>query len=132
MSSSKVLAGFVAVLALDAATSGAKAQIASNDVGALVGDWGGAMPIQPAQSLVIHVRKNATGGVEAALDSPERRVNGVPMTGPHRNGAKVDFEIDAVKFRYEGVLSPDGRTIHGTMTQGGAPPLDVTLTKGLR
>lgn len=136
MFTSKAIAIAAAAVTPIAAAPTARAQAAkaavSNDLAVLVGDWAGPMPIQPAQTLVIHVRKSATGGVEATLDSPEKRVNGVPMTGPHRDGAKVDFEIDSIRFRYAGVLSPDGRTIHGTMTQGAAPALPVTLTKGLR
>lgn len=125
MSISKALWFSTIILAL---APGARAQ--PTNLQALLGDWSGPMPVQPPQTLIIHVRKAATGGVEATLDSPERRVSGVPMTGPHLNGSKVDFEIDAVKFRYEGMLSADGRTIHGTMTQGGAPPASVTLARG--
>ena len=135
MFTSRMVAAPAALLALAAVAPTVKAQTpkaaASNDPTALLGDWAGPMPIQPAQTLVIHVRKSATGGVEATLDSPEKRVNGVPMTGPRRDGAKVDFEIDSISFRYAGVLSPDGRTIHGSMTQGAAPALPVTLTKGV-
>jgi CubicO group peptidase (beta-lactamase class C family) len=94
---------------------------------ALVGDWSGSMPVQPEQHIIFHVRKAADGSAETTLDVPERRLSGFPVVGPVHSGAKVDFAIPSVRFRYEAMLDPDGRTLRGTVTQGGAPPLPVIL-----
>ena len=96
---------------------------------ALAGDWSGAMPVQPPQQIIFHVRKTADGGVETTMDVPERHLSGFPVLGPLRGGGKVDFAIPSVRFRYEAVLDPDGRTLRGTITQGAAPPLPVTLVR---
>ena len=95
----------------------------------LAGDWSGAMLVQPAQHIIFHVRKTADGGAETTLDVPERNLSGFPVVGPIRLGGKVDFDIPAVRFRYEAVLDPDGKTLRGTVTQGGLPPLPVILVR---
>lgn len=96
---------------------------------ALAGDWSGSMPVQPPQHIIFHVRKTTDGSVETTMDVPERRLSGFPALGPVRDGGKVDFAIPSVRFRYEAVLDPDGRTLRGTITQGAAPPLPVVLTR---
>ena len=96
---------------------------------ALAGDWSGAMPVQPPQHIIFRVRKTADGSVETTMDVPERNLSGFPVVGPVRDGGKVDFAIPSVRFRYEAVLDPDGRTLRGTVTQGAAPPLPVILAR---
>jgi CubicO group peptidase (beta-lactamase class C family) len=121
-----------AVLALAAAPL-AIAQPAPPPAGpadpALVGDWSGALPIQPPQHIIFHVREASGGSATTTMDVPERNLTAIPVVGPVRDGGKVEFEIPAVRFRYEAVLDPDGRTLRGTVTQGGAPPLPVIVTR---
>lgn len=96
---------------------------------ALAGDWSGVMPFPASQHIVLHVRRTADGGAETTLDVPERDLAGYPVVGPVHAGANVDFAIPQVRFRYQAMLDGDGRTMRGTVTQGAAPKLDVTLRR---
>lgn len=109
------------------ATVVAVAQAASPAApGALRGTWEGVLALPGGQSLriVFHVADDGT----TTLDSPDQGARGVPAQSS-QDGSTVRFGVPAIGGRFEGVLSGDGRTVTGALSQGGATlPLILTRT----
>lgn len=90
------------------------------------GDWDGALAINGAKLRVVLHLKPAPGGYAGALDSPDQGAMGLPATA-------VEGADDALAVRFpfglfKGALAPDGQTLTGTWTQGGAT-LPLTLLR---
>lgn len=95
----------------------------------LGGQWEGALAVG-GRSIKVVLRVDATGDtVRAVMDSPDQGANGLPVEGLALEAGVVRFTVPSVGGRFEGALSPDGRTLTGTMTQGpAAMPLVLTRT----
>ncbi|EIZ77167.1 hypothetical protein WSK_4306 [Novosphingobium sp. Rr 2-17] len=93
------------------------------------GEWHGALSVS-GQSipLVLHIA-GTRGHLTATFDSPSQRASGLPIAAVVQEGAVIHFKITAPKASYVATLSPDGQTLVGTWSQGGASlPLTMMRT----
>ncbi|HEX2559143.1 alpha/beta hydrolase [Phenylobacterium sp.] len=89
-------------------------------VAGLDGTWSGSVEAANGVTLLLRLRiRTGPYGTVALLDSPDQLVNGLPVSGLARDGAKVAFEQRAVQGRWAGELSADGASLVGGWTQGG-------------
>lgn len=93
---------------------------------ALQGAWEGALGLPGGPSIRIVFRVAADGAT--VMDSPDQGARGIAATSA-REGSIVRFAVPVIGGRYEGVLSDDGRTVTGALTQGGVT-LPLVLTRG--
>ena len=79
------------------------------------GDWDGALEIQGGMklALVMHL-----GDARSTVDSPDQNAFGLPATLSHI-GAAITVEMPSVAARFDGAISPDGRSLDGGFTQSG-------------
>ncbi len=94
----------------------------------LSGSWEGklAVPQAPNGSLTVifRIEANASNQYVGYADSPDQGGRGIPMTEASLEGDKVTFKVPAIAADYSGTLA--GKTINGTLTQGGRPlPLSL-------
>lgn len=95
----------------------------------VTGEWRGALKVEKAElHLVLHVSKNAKGALQATLDSVDQGGLGIPVTSIEIKRSKLNFAVGSIRGSYEGLLSPDGKSLHGTWTQGQSFPLNFTLS----
>jgi hypothetical protein len=90
--------------------------------------WQGSLKIGP-QTLRIVFKISIDGGdhLKAEMYSIDQGSGAIPASAVTRDGAAVKIVIARIGANFEGKLSPDGNTIAGTWSQGGAPaPLDLT------
>jgi dipeptidyl aminopeptidase/acylaminoacyl peptidase len=82
----------------------------------LDGDWDGGIRIAAGMDLqlILHL-----AGTESTLESPEQSNRRAPISIV-RDGQKVAIDVPSVGGRFEGTLSPDGRSLVGAFTQRGA------------
>lgn len=99
--------------------------VASAQVAPVAGDWYGGLAIGGGQlPLVFHVKADGT----ATLDSPAQNARGLPASVVVMGG-KVRLALGSTAAAFEGTLSPDGKTLTGQWTQGGASaPLIMSRT----
>lgn len=89
----------------------------------LTGAWEGRLNVA-GQSIRIVFRIDGTGAV---MDSPDQGGFDIPAEGPTVEGGVVRLGVAAIGGSFEGALSADGRTLTGTLRQGGvAAPLVLT------
>lgn len=93
----------------------------------VVGDWMGTIKT-PATDLriALHINKGENGGLKATLDSVDQGANGLIATSVKLENSQLSFDIDIVQGRYEGKVSPDGKSISGNWSQGQSMPLEFT------
>lgn len=109
-----ILSSIIAIAAMQAASAPQ-----------LAGQWDGVLSVG-GQRLRIVLRVDPAGS--AVVDSPDQGANGIPAVGPTLESGVVRFSVPAVRAAFEGVLSADGRTISGALTQGGAA-MPVVLSR---
>ncbi|RZJ04819.1 MAG: alpha/beta hydrolase [Brevundimonas sp.] len=109
-------------LTVAAVVAAAPAQVAAPDLG---GAWEGRLAVA-GQSIRI-VFNVAVDGT-TTMDSPDQGARGIAAQSSIE-GRTVRFTVGAIGGRFEGVLAEDGRTITGSLSQGGitAP---MMLTRG--
>jgi uncharacterized protein (TIGR03435 family) len=85
----------------------------------LAGIWQGTLQAG-GHSLrtVLKVTKTGTG-YSAQMYSIDQGGQGIPVTSITQQGSMVKYSILMIDGSYEGKMSPDGKTITGTWTQGG-------------
>ena len=76
--------------------------------------------------LVLHVLNGPPGALSGSLDSPDQGANGIPCEGFSLAGTTFSFKSAAVGGSYTGTVSPDGKVITGTWSQGTPMPLVLT------
>jgi len=105
----------LAVVMMSGLAGGAFGQAPPN----AVGDWSGTLKAGGAElRLILHVAKGDGGALKATLDSIDQPgANGIPVTSISLTDKKLVFTSDVIHGSYEGNLSADGSTIHGTWTQ---------------
>jgi hypothetical protein len=90
------------------------------------GDWAGTLEAGGQKlRLELHVKTEA-GAATAVLNSLDQDST-VPATAVKTDGGELSILFLAVGGELKGKLSPDGKTITGSWTQGATLPL--TLTK---
>ncbi len=74
--------------------------------------------------IALQVTTGADGVLGVSFFSLDQSPSPFPARNVKLEGASFSFDIPVVKGRYEGKLSEDKKTIHGTWTQGSGLPLD--------
>lgn len=96
---------------------------------ALIGDWEGMLNAGAVNlTLIVHVKKDDAGKLQAVMDSPDQGAKGIPIDAISLTDRKVHFEIKAAGGTFDGQLNDEATEIAGEWTQGHAFPL--TLKKG--
>lgn len=118
------------MMALVASPIGAAPAVPASATAAasLAGEWRGALAIPGGASvpLVLHVA-GAPEHWTATLDSPAQGATGLPVAEVVQDGTAVRFALSAPQASFAATLSPDGRTLTGTWSQGAASlPLVMT------
>jgi pimeloyl-ACP methyl ester carboxylesterase len=91
----------------------------------ITGDWKGALEAGGATlHLVLHVMKAPDGTYSATLDSVDQGANGIPATSITLKDSQLRLDVTVVHGTYDGIVSPDGKLISGTWTQGNPLPLE--------
>ena len=92
----------------------------------ITGDWNGTLNTGAGQlRLVLHLAKNADGGLKATLDSIDQPgANGIPVSSATMKNSQLNLKVDAVNGTYEGKVNADASEIAGTWTQGAALQLN--------
>ncbi len=90
----------------------------------LAGIWQGTLHIAQANRDLrteIKIAKNADGSYKLTFYSIDQ--GGQPLVADKTTfeGGKLAFAMDAIGGKYEGTMSPDGKSIAGTWTQGPNP-----------
>ncbi|HXA38705.1 MAG TPA: hypothetical protein VNW53_06875 [Phenylobacterium sp.] len=110
----------VAILATAALAGPAAAQAPSYD-----GDWAGTLEAG-GQKLRLELHLKTVGGQETAiLDSLDQGAS-IPATAVKTDGGELSALFLAVGGELKAKLSPDGKTLAGTWTQGATLPLTMT------
>lgn len=92
----------------------------------VAGDWHGTLKVGPIEmGIQLHIVK-ADKGLTASMDSPDQGIRGMAVDSISLEGSDLKFAVGAVQVTYAGKVSPDGKSIDGTLTQGQAMPLDLT------
>ena len=105
------------ILAVSAAAAGPLPQLTGTTW------WEGAINTPgTGLAVVVSLTRQADGSWKGTIDIPAQGAQGLPLTGIAVQGTSVAFEIAGVpgKPSFAGLLAPDGATISGTFTQGGA------------
>jgi len=94
------------------------------------GTWMGTLDTGAKKwRLVFHIT-NTEDGLVAKMDSPDQKVEGVPVTAVTRAGSSLKLELKQIGGAFEGKISTDLATIEGTWTQvGGTLPLVLKRVK---
>lgn len=93
----------------------------------VAGDWQGTLTAGAAElHLVLHISKADSGALKATLDSVDQGAYGIPVTSISFKDSRLDFGVDSVHGSYTGAVSADGKSMHGTWTQGQPLPLKFT------
>ncbi|MGH9487009.1 MAG: serine hydrolase, partial [Terriglobales bacterium] len=95
----------------------------------IAGAWHGTLGAGAAHlEIVVHIRRNAGGGLEVTLDSPAQGVRGLQGRGAKLAGNHFSFAVPAVHGAYSGTVAGNRQSIHGTWSQGA--PMTLNLTRG--
>jgi pimeloyl-ACP methyl ester carboxylesterase len=88
----------------------------------IAGTWQGTVDVGQKLRVIVQIDK-ADGGIKGQIYSIDQTPHPKPLTKIAYADTKLAFSVDAYHASYEGTLSPDGKTITGTMTQGVPKPL---------
>jgi hypothetical protein len=89
----------------------------------LSGRWQGKMAVPQAPNgsltVIFRIETNESNQYVGYTDSPDQGGRGIPMAEAMLEGDKVTFKVPVLRAEYTGTLA--GKTINGTLTQGGQP-----------
>jgi hypothetical protein len=88
----------------------------------LIGDWTGEMPAGGVR-LTVMLQVTKAG---ATVSIPDQGLFNAPADPPVVTGNAVSFEVPSLHVNWQGTLSPDGKTLAGTLKQAVAIPLTFT------
>jgi CubicO group peptidase (beta-lactamase class C family) len=96
---------------------------------ALDGVWLGVLKVEGEESLRVQYtfRSDRDGREYCAADSPDQSAWGIECGEVSWSPPELGFDVPAIKGRYSGKLSGDGRELVGVWTQGS--PASLTLTR---
>jgi hypothetical protein len=105
------------------------APAAAQTVDAYVGDWEGVLHAGPRNlRLELHLKASA-GEATATLDSLDQGIS-APATGVKVESGELGVLFLPLGGELKGKISPDGKTINGSWTQGTSLPLTLTRKAG--
>jgi uncharacterized protein (TIGR03435 family) len=94
------------------------------------GTWQGALKIPQAPDgelrIVLKISTTANDKLAGEFYSIDQGSSAIPTTTLTASGPAIKMTIERLNARYEGKLSPDGKTISGTFNQGAPLPLEFT------
>jgi uncharacterized protein (TIGR03435 family) len=97
----------------------------------MTGTWQGALKVPQAPNgelrVVIKISTTDADRLKAEMFSIDQGAQPIPASAVTQSGSTLKISIATINGNYEGKLSPDGKTISGTWTQGAPSPL--TLVK---
>jgi uncharacterized protein (TIGR03435 family) len=88
--------------------------------------WQGTLHAGKDLRVVFKISKADGGGYKAVSYSIDQGGDGIPVNKITLDGNTVKMTLTMINGAYEGKLSPDGKTITGTWTQGSPLPLVLT------
>lgn len=120
--------GAVALFVLvDTAQSRAQSPT-DNKTQSIADTWQGTLHARQDLRTVVKITKADDGGYKAVFYSIDQGGDGLPVTKITVDGTAVKMTLTMIAGTYEGKLSPDGKTITGTWSQG-PNPLPLILTR---
>ncbi len=125
------VAGWLTVAAValfglvDAAQSRAQSPT-DNKTQSIADTWQGTLHAGQDLRTVVKITKADDGGYKAVFYSIDQGGDGLPVTKITLDGSTVKMTLTMIGGTYEGKLSPDGKTISGTWSQGSPLPLILT------
>jgi hypothetical protein len=88
------------------------------------GDWAGALSVG-GQTLNLELHVKTEGGTSSAtLDSLDQGAT-IPSTAVKTDGGELSILFLPISGEFKAKLSPDGKTLTGTWTQGATMPLTM-------
>ncbi len=109
----------------------AKPATHSSSASTITGTFAGTLQAGDAQlHLILHIDKSANGQLHATLDSLDQAVYAIEATSVSYSTSTLKLQVASVGARFEGSLSPDGKIIDGTWSQGAAS-LPLTFKRQL-
>lgn len=110
-----------------AQTAQSQGPVASAQPGDLTGNWQGTLAVGKGLRTLIKVSKGADGKYKAVFYSIDQGGQAIGINSFAVQGDTVNLAITGLNLTYTATLSPDGKTMTGTVTQGGQPlPLNLT------
>jgi len=106
-------------------TTKSQAQTAAQNI---ADTWQGTLHAGRDLRTVVKISKADDGGYKAVFYSIDQGGDGLPVTKITLDGTAVKMSLTAIGGTYDGKLSPDGKTIVGTWSQG-PNPLPLMLTR---
>ncbi len=127
------VAGWLTIAAVALFVLVAAAQIraqspADNKSQSIADTWQGTLHAGRDLRTVVKITKADDGGYKAVFYSIDQGGDGLPVTKITVDGTTVKMALTMIAGTYEGKLSPDGKTITGTWSQG-PNPLPLVLTR---
>jgi non-heme chloroperoxidase len=84
----------------------------------VIGSWQGTMQTAPGLRAVLQISKAECNRLSGKLYSLGDDPHPIPLTSVTLRNGVLRFSIESLAATYEGKLSDDGSSIHGTFTQG--------------
>ncbi|HLK19196.1 MAG TPA: alpha/beta fold hydrolase, partial [Bryobacteraceae bacterium] len=83
------------------------------------GNWQGTLDVGAAKlRLGLHVTKKPDGALSSTLDSIDQGAMGLPVNVTTFKAGTLHLELPNLHATFDGKLTPDGKQISGTFTQG--------------
>jgi uncharacterized protein (TIGR03435 family) len=96
----------------------------------MTGTWQGALKVPQAPNgelrIVFKISTTDKDTLKAEMFSIDQGGQAIPATTVTQSGSTLKMTITPLNGTYEGKLTPDGKTISGTWSQGGPLPLNMT------
>jgi uncharacterized protein (TIGR03435 family) len=118
----------VALFVLVAAAQSRAQSPTENKAQSIADTWQGTLHAGRDLRTVVKITKADDGGYKAVFYSIDQGGDGLPVTKITVDGTTVKMTLTMIAGTYEGKLSPDGKTITGTWSQG-PTPLPLILTR---
>lgn len=90
------------------------------------GTWQGTLSAGPQNLRIVMKIAMENGKLTATDYSIDQTGQPFPATSVTQNGSGIKMTIASLNGTYEGKLSPDGKTINGTWSQGAPLPLNLS------
>jgi uncharacterized protein (TIGR03435 family) len=116
----------VALFVLVAAAQSRAQSATDNKTQSIADTWQGTLHAGRDLRTVVKITKADDGGYKAVFYSIDQGGDGLPVTKIAVDGTTVKMTLTMIGGTYEGKLSPDGKTITGTWSQGSPLPLNLT------
>jgi uncharacterized protein (TIGR03435 family) len=94
----------------------------------IAGIWQGTLHAGKDLRLEAKIAQATAGEYQTTFYSIDQGGQSIPVSKTTFENGTLTFSIDAISGKFEGKMSPDGKTITGTWTQG-PNPLPLVLTR---